>query len=75
MKKQSFHIKITFEENEKVAATIIFNARQELTHANLDVTLDATGDNLAVALAKHLQGFINEKLRILENTTGSVAKA
>ena len=65
MNRDVVNIKITFEENEKHAATVLFTLVQNPGRADIDIMLDCKEDNLAASLAKHLSRYINDRLHTL----------
>lgn len=67
MSEQGFNIKITFEENDKHAATVLFTLVQNPGRADVDIVLDCKADNLAASLAKYLSRCINDRLHTLGN--------
>lgn len=67
MNRDVVNIKITFEENEKHAATVLFTLVQNPGRADIDIMLDCKEDNLAASLAKYLSRYINDRLHTLGN--------
>lgn len=62
----NFNVKITFEENGEHAALLVFEAKRNKAGTSVDITLDANEKYaLAAHLAKHLQEYLNVRIRNL----------